>query len=295
MAKILIIEDNPANMKLATLLMSKAGHTASCAVDAETGLTLARADRPDLILMDIQLPGMDGLAATRLLKNDPATVGDSHHRAHVDGDEGRSGQDQGRRVRCLHREAAALPGAVRGDRHAPGPGQVARLMSVPDARVLIVDDELHNRKLLDLLLRAEGYVTESAADAAEAMTAIARQPPDLIMLDVMMPGMDGYQLAAMLKADPVTLHIPIIMLTAQLDRNSRLAGLKAGAEEFLTKPFESAELRLRVRNLLRLKAFSDFVQEPQHDSRTAGAGAGRRSASIPGRHGCHCRCDHPGE
>ncbi len=74
MAKILIIEDNRANMKLATLLMSKAGHTAACAVDAETGLTLARADRPDLILMDIQLPGMDGLAATRLLKNDPATA-----------------------------------------------------------------------------------------------------------------------------------------------------------------------------------------------------------------------------
>jgi two-component system cell cycle response regulator DivK len=74
LAKILIIEDNPANMKLATLLMRKAGHTASCAVDAETGLTLARADGPDLILMDIQLPGMDGLAATRLLKNDPATA-----------------------------------------------------------------------------------------------------------------------------------------------------------------------------------------------------------------------------
>jgi two-component system cell cycle response regulator DivK len=74
LAKILIIEDNPANMKLATLLMSKAGHTACCAVDAETGLTLARADRPDLILMDIQRPGMDGLAATRLLKNDPATA-----------------------------------------------------------------------------------------------------------------------------------------------------------------------------------------------------------------------------
>jgi diguanylate cyclase (GGDEF)-like protein/PAS domain S-box-containing protein len=148
-------------------------------------------------------------------------------------------------------------------------------MSVPDTRVLIVDDELHNRKLLGLLLRAEGYVTESAADAAEAMTAIAQRPPDLIMLDVMMPGMDGYQLATMLKTDPVTLHIPIIMLTAQLDRDSRLAGLKAGAEEFLTKPFESAELRLRVRNLLRLKAFSDFVKnhstilEQQVQARTA--------------------------
>ena len=74
MAKILIIEDNAANMKLAVLLMQNAGHTALCAIDAETGLTLARADRPQLILMDIQLPGMDGLAATRLLKSDAATA-----------------------------------------------------------------------------------------------------------------------------------------------------------------------------------------------------------------------------
>lgn len=73
MAKILIIEDNPANMKLAVLLVRNAGHTALCAVDAETGLTLARADQPHLILMDNQLPGMDGLAATRLLKKDSAT------------------------------------------------------------------------------------------------------------------------------------------------------------------------------------------------------------------------------
>jgi len=74
MAKILIVEDNPANMKLASLLLLKAGHALLCAVDAETGLTMARAERPDLILMDIQLPGMDGLAATALLKKDPATA-----------------------------------------------------------------------------------------------------------------------------------------------------------------------------------------------------------------------------
>jgi two-component system cell cycle response regulator DivK len=73
-ARILIVEDNPANMKLASLLLLKAAHTVLCAVDAETGLTLARAEQPDLILMDIQLPGMDGLAATALLKKDPATA-----------------------------------------------------------------------------------------------------------------------------------------------------------------------------------------------------------------------------
>jgi two-component system cell cycle response regulator DivK len=74
MAKILIIEDNAMNMKLTTLLLHSAGHTVLCAVDAETGLALARADSIDLILMDIQLPGMDGLAAAALLKRDPATV-----------------------------------------------------------------------------------------------------------------------------------------------------------------------------------------------------------------------------
>jgi two-component system cell cycle response regulator DivK len=74
MARILIIEDNPANMKLASLLLQNAGHSVLSATDAETGLTLARADQPDLILMDIQLPGMDGLAATALLKQDPATA-----------------------------------------------------------------------------------------------------------------------------------------------------------------------------------------------------------------------------
>jgi two-component system cell cycle response regulator DivK len=74
MARILIIEDNAANMKLATFLLRNAGHTALCAVDAETGLTCSRADQPDIILMDLQLPGMDGLAATAMLKKDPATT-----------------------------------------------------------------------------------------------------------------------------------------------------------------------------------------------------------------------------
>ncbi len=75
MARVLIVEDNPANMKLTSLLVRNAGHTVLCAVDAETCLTVARADRPDLILMDVQLPGMDGLAATAILKQDSSTAG----------------------------------------------------------------------------------------------------------------------------------------------------------------------------------------------------------------------------
>ncbi|GEM_PF-204270 len=74
MARVLVVEDNPVNLRLAALLLRNAGHTVLCAVDAETGLTLARTERPDLVLMDFQLPGMDGLAATALLKQDPATA-----------------------------------------------------------------------------------------------------------------------------------------------------------------------------------------------------------------------------
>ena len=87
---------------------------------------------------------------------------------------------------------------------------------------------------------------------------MAQQPPDLILLDIMMPGMDGYQVAAKIKGNLATKNIPIIMVTALNDRDARMRGLSAGAEDFLTKPVDRAELCVRVRNLLRLKAYGDY-------------------------------------
>ena len=137
-------------------------------------------------------------------------------------------------------------------------------MTSPTATILIVDDEIQNRKLLEVLLRHEGYLTLSATNGEEALASIAQRAPDLILLDIMMPGMDGYQVASILKAKPATSNIPIIMVTAQIDRSARLTGLNAGAEAFLTKPVDRAELQLRVRNLLRLKEFGDFLQNHSH-------------------------------
>jgi diguanylate cyclase (GGDEF)-like protein/PAS domain S-box-containing protein len=143
------------------------------------------------------------------------------------------------------------------------------------ATILIVDDEQANRKLLEALLRAEGYATVCVPSGEAALAAIAKSAPDLILLDVMMPVMDGYEVASGLKANAATANIPIIMVTAHTDRGARLAGLDAGAEEFLTKPVDRAELWLRVRNLLRLKAFGDFLRdhatilEAQVEARTA--------------------------
>ena len=143
------------------------------------------------------------------------------------------------------------------------------------ATILIVDDELPNRKLLETLLHPEGYRTRAVADGEHALASVARSPPDLILLDVMMPCMDGYQVARTLKADPATSNIPIVMITALIDRHARLEGLNAGVEEFLTKPVDRAELWLRVRNLLRLKTLGDALRnhgtilEQQVRARTA--------------------------
>ncbi|MEO5816525.1 MAG: response regulator [Gemmatimonadaceae bacterium] len=126
-----------------------------------------------------------------------------------------------------------------------------------EARVLIVDDERVNRELLQLLLRPEGYTLSTASSGEAALAAIAVRHPDLVLVDVMMPGMDGFEFTTRLKDDPATSNIPVIILTALDDHDARMLGLTAGAEEFISKPVDRAELCVRVRNLLRLKAFSD--------------------------------------
>ena len=138
--------------------------------------------------------------------------------------------------------------------------------------ILIVDDEAQNRKVLETLLWPEGYRILTAANGEDALKAIAAHSPDLILLDIMMPGMDGYELATILKADSSTSNIPIIMVTALGDRDARLAALNAGAEEFLTKPVDRKELWLRVRNLLRLKTFGDVRIQAQEEIHHLNAG-----------------------
>ncbi len=127
------------------------------------------------------------------------------------------------------------------------------------ARILIVDDEKRNVSLLETLLQAEGYATLAAATGSDALAVAAAEAPDLILLDIMMPGMDGFETVARLKADPRTKSVPVIMVTSLDDRISKLRALQAGAEEFLTKPIDRADLGVRVRNLLRLKEYGDFL------------------------------------
>lgn len=134
------------------------------------------------------------------------------------------------------------------------------------ARVLVVDDVLPNVKLLEAKLSREYFEVMTASNGPEALSLAKAQAPDLVLLDVMMPGMDGFEVCERLKADAGTMHIPVVMVTALSDTADRVRGLEAGADDFLTKPVDDIALFARVRSLVRLKMMTDEWRLRQHTS-----------------------------
>lgn len=128
------------------------------------------------------------------------------------------------------------------------------------ARVLIVDDVPANLKLLEAKLMAEYFGVLQASSGPEALEVAVREKPDIILLDVMMPGMDGFEVCRRLRAMPETSHVPIIMVTALDQQKDRVEGLEAGADDFLTKPVDDVALFARVKSLVRLKMLTDELR-----------------------------------
>ena len=129
------------------------------------------------------------------------------------------------------------------------------------ARILIVDDTEDNRAILERRLKIEGYQTVSAVDGEAGIEAARAHAPDLILLDVMMPKLDGFEVCRRLKADPSLPYMPIVLLTAKTAAQDIVTGLNAGADDYLTKPVDQVALVARVRAILRTKALHDQVQE----------------------------------
>ena len=146
------------------------------------------------------------------------------------------------------------------------------------ARILVVDDIEANVRLLEAKLTAEYYDVSVANDGVTALAKAAAELPDIILLDVMMPELDGFEVCRRLKTDPITRHIPVVLVTALDGRRDRLTGLDAGADDFLTKPIDDVTLLARVRSLTRLKLVIDELRQREASGRRMGVieGVGAR-------------------
>jgi class 3 adenylate cyclase len=124
-------------------------------------------------------------------------------------------------------------------------------------RILVVDDTPQNVKLLADLLGAKGYSVTTAANGEQALQSIAKAPPDMVLLDVMMPGLSGYDVCRKIRDNPATALLPVVLVTSLDPHQERVKGLEAGADDFLSKPINQPELFARVRSLLRVKRLQD--------------------------------------
>jgi adenylate cyclase len=126
-------------------------------------------------------------------------------------------------------------------------------------KILAVDDLPQNVRLLEAVLASHGYAMVAATSGPEALEKVASERPDLVLLDIQMPGMNGYEVCRRLREDPATQYLPVVMITSS-DTEARLHALEAGADDFITKPFDQQELLARVRSLVRIKHYHDTIE-----------------------------------
>ncbi|HTO21487.1 MAG TPA: response regulator [Spirochaetia bacterium] len=254
---ILVIEDDPLNRKLVHALLTFGGYTVREASTAEEGLAAAKESPPDCVVMDIRLPGIDGLSATRALKSNPALRGIpviALTAFAMSGDEARA------------IEAGCDAYITKPIESGQFLGTVQSLLSRAPAteagngRVLIVDDEPAVTTVLSAQLRNAGWEPRQASSADEALRMAREDPPEVILMDVLMPGTSGYEATRRLKQDPRTASVPVILLTGLSGIEDKLNGLNAGADEFLSKPVSVAELIVRLRTMVRLRRFEEELR-----------------------------------
>ncbi len=266
-AQILIIEDNATNLELMVYLLRAYGHSTFSAGDGEAGVALARQHRPDLIICDVHLPKLDGYGVLQALKAD-ATM---------------------RHIPLLAVTALAMLGdrekllAAGFDGYISKPVEPERFVAEIEgylkpreqtaATILIVDDHVLNREFLRTLLGYDGHRLLEAGNGAEALRMVAAEHPDLVISDILMPNMDGYEFVTRLHADPATAHLPVIFYTAiYREREAMAVAQTCGVRWVLPKPSDPEVIRRTVQEALGMpvelaSVAPAVVPEPPSDGR----------------------------
>jgi len=263
MTHILVIEDNPANMELVRYVLEAFGYGVSAAVDGESGIELARAERPDLVICDLQLPGIDGIEVARRLKTLPALAG-------VPLIAVTAYAMVGDRERVL---AAGFDGyiskpldpqtfvpQIAGFLKSPAPAPAQRDITdapagapIPEvrARALVLDDTRENAELLRSLLEPYGIAVEWVEKIKDALANLERRTPDLIISDLHLGKEHGEDFFAAVKLRPELKRVPFVFIssTARSDAERRNA-LAAGADRFILRPIDNARLLAEIETCL---------------------------------------------
>ncbi len=287
-ATVLVVDDTPENLELMISLLSDV-YKVRFAKSGEKALEIAASEpRPDLILLDIMMPEMDGYEVCRRLKSDPATrdipvIFLTGKTALEDEEKGlklgavdyitkpisppivvarvANHLNLKAKVDFLRDKAASLEREVA--RNTKDASVIHRMSTAPlsEAMVLVVDDTPENLQLMTGLLK-DLYKVKVAKSGERALEIAASEPhPDLILLDVMMPDMDGYEVCRRLKSNPATRDIPVIFITAKIEMDDEMKGLELGAVDYITKPISPPVMMARVETHLKLKASADFLHD----------------------------------
>lgn len=269
--KVLVIEDNIMNMKLVRSLLRLKKFEVIEASDGEMGIKLAAEYLPNLILMDIQLPGIDGLTATSIIKQNPnlrhiPVIALTSHAMRGDDLKAREAGCEGyitkpidtrhfldNIIRYLRVNENLNDAPVNQIESTNNNSDEKKSDSQSRYTILIVDDELRNIKLMTAILSVEPYEILQALNGEQALVMIEKNKVDLILLDVMMPGINGFEVTQLVKTNPATKHIPIILVTALDGRENKQKAMEVGADEFLTKPVNKIEVITRTKSILQLK------------------------------------------
>jgi CheY-like chemotaxis protein len=247
---ILVVDDDGLFRAGLRRTLAAAGFRVLQAESGAEALAVLERERPAAVTLDLDMPGLPGPEVLRRIKAIDPSLPVVIVSGSIAPDVERGLREDGAHA-CLEKGTSTrdLVVAVRAAIEGAGSGATSA--------ILIVDDDPRNVRLLEAILGAAGYRTDQATSGEECLRKVAESKPDLILLDVMMPGTGGLEVCRLLESSPETRSIPVIMVTALSDREDHERAIEAGADDFVTKPIDKGVLLLRVRSLLRTKRYAD--------------------------------------